>query len=55
MELIRKHIGTTRHVKGFGSVLIENDESKFQMYKNLGLDVFKKAKKKAPAPVKEEE
>ena len=54
MELKRKCINTVITVKGFGSVKIENNPDRFEMYKNLGLDVFAKARKPKKADSEEE-
>ena len=54
MELRKKCINTVITVKGFGSITIENNPDKFEMYKNLGLDVFVKRRKSKKVQDEEE-
>lgn len=51
MKLRAKCINTVVTVKGFGSITIEDNADRFEMYKNLGLDVFAKERKE-PKPSK---
>lgn len=53
MELRKNCINTVVTVKGFGTIEISNDVDRFEMYKNLGLDVFAK-ERKAPKAKKED-
>ena len=46
MELKENIEGANFWTKKMGTITIENDKSKFKLYKNLGLDVFKTKKKK---------
>ena len=46
MKLKKELIGATIKVKDLPAVVIEDDPNKFAYYKNLGLDVFVKERKK---------
>jgi len=46
MKLKENIVGTTFFTRKMGAIKIENDKSKFKLYKNLGLDVFEAKKKK---------
>jgi len=54
MELRKKCINTVITLKGFGAIEIIDDASRFDMYRNLGLDVFAKAKKTTKPDIKED-
>ena len=51
MKLKENCIDTIITLKGFGEVKVTNDMGRFEMYKDLGLDVFA-TEIKAPKPTK---